>query len=230
MNSLRRHWSQLNKRYSSLTTRERQLVAAALVLGPLLIGNALFVDPLRARLIGMENTIATESASAAQLQVEAANLQQQLAIDPDAGRKAELAALTSERDKLDERLRQLGSALVRPDEMNALLEGLLARHPGLRLLSLKTQAPQSVLQRADGAKEGVKEGEVAERTFDLYRHGVEIRLEGSYGQLQAYLAQLEKLPQHLLWGQLSYRVIDYPRAEMTLTVYTLSPDRTWLAL
>ena len=42
--------------------------------------------------------------------------------------------------------------------------------------------------------------------------------------------QLEKLQQKLLWGQLSYRVIEYPRAELTLTVYTLSPDRTWLAL
>jgi len=59
---------------------------------------------------------------------------------------------------------------------------------------------------------------------------VEIRLEGSYGQLLAYLTQLEKLPQRLLWGQLSYRVIDYPRSEMTLTVYTLSPDKTWLTL
>jgi MSHA biogenesis protein MshJ len=228
MTGLRQIWSRLNERYSSLTGRERQLVAAALVLGPLLIGNALFVDPLRARLDGLENTIATESASAAQLQAEAANLQQQLAIDPDAGRKAELAALNGERDKLDERLRQLGSALVRPDEMNGLLEGLLARLPGLRLISLKTLAPQSVLRREEGSKEG--EAKAAERTFDLYRHGVEIRLEGNYGQLQAYLAQLEKLPQHLLWGQLSYRVIDYPRAEMTLTVFTLSPDRAWLAL
>lgn len=226
MNGLRQTWFRLNERYSSLAKRERQLVAVALILGPLLIGNALFVDPLRARLNGTENTIATESASAAQLQAEAANLQQQLAIDPDAGRKAELAALSGERDKLDEQLRQLGSALVRPEEMNALLERLLARHPGLRLLSLKTLAPQSALGRVDVAKEG----ETAERSFDLYRHGVEIRLEGSYGQLQAYLAQLEKMPQHLLWGQLSYRVIDYPKAEMTLTVYTLSPDRSWLAL
>lgn len=228
MNSLRQLWSRLNERYSSLAKRERQLVAVALVLGPLLIGNALFLDPQRARINGVENTIATESVSAAQLQAEAANLQQQLSIDPDAGRKAELAALNGERDKLDERLRQLGSALVRPDEMNGLLEGLLARNPGLRLLSLKTLAPQSVLQGDAAAKEG--EAKLAERTFDLYRHGVEIRLEGNYGLLQAYLAQLEKLPQHLLWGQLSYSVIDYPRSEMTLTVYTLSPDRTWLAL
>ena len=78
----------------------------------------------------------------------------------------------------------------------------------------------------------VKAGDAkpVERSFDLYRHGVEIRLEGSYGQLQAYLAQLEKLQQKLLWGKLEYRVIDYPKAELTLTVYPLSPDRTWLAL
>lgn len=228
MNSVRQFWSRLNERYLSLAKRERQLVALAVVLGPLLIGHTLFVDPQRTRAKGMEGTIATESATAAQLQAEAANMQQQLATDPDAGRKAELAALIGERDKLDAQLNQAGSALVRPEDMNGLLESLLARHPGLRLISLKTLAPQSVLGSAEVAKEG--EGKPPERTFDLYRHGVEIRLEGSYGLLQAYLSQLEKLPQHLLWGQLSYRVIDYPRAEMTLTVYTLSPDRTWLAL
>ena len=94
-------------------------------------------------------------------------------------------------------------------------------------VSLKTLAPQSVLPVGE-----VKAGDAkpVERSFDLYRHGVEIRLEGSYGQLQAYLAQLEKLQQKLLWGKLEYRVIDYPKAELTLTVYTLSPDRTWLAL
>jgi len=29
---------------------------------------------------------------------------------------------------------------------------------------------------------------------------------------------------------LNYQVVEHPRAEMTLTVYTLSPERTWLAL
>lgn len=225
--SLRQSWSRLNDRYLALSRRERILVALALVLGPLMIGYSLFVDPQNARLKVMETTLASDGATAVRLQAEAANLQQQLAIDPDAGRKADLSALNGERDKLDEQLRQFSSVLVRPEQMNGLLESLLARQVGLRLLSLKTLAPQSVLP-----VEEVKEGQAkpVERSFDLYRHGVEIRLEGGYGQLQAYLSQLEKLQQKLLWGQLNYRVIDFPRAELTLTVYTLSPDRTWLAL
>lgn len=228
MKLLRQHWTRLNERYLTLSQRERMLVALAVVLGPLLIGHSLFLDPMRARVKGLENGVAAQSASAAQLQAEVINLQQQLKIDPDAGRKAELAALIGERDKLDEQLRQFGTVLVRPEEMNGLLERLLVRNAGLRLVSLKTLAPQSVLQPGDAAKEG--DGKPVERSFDLYRHGVEIRLEGSYGQLQSYLAQLEKLQQRLLWGQLRYRVVDYPKAELTLTVYTLSPDKTWLAL
>ena len=225
--SLRQSWSRFNARYAALSRRERALVALAVVFGPLLIGYSLFVDPQSARRKVMEANLATEKATVARLQAEAANLQQQLSIDPDAGRKADLAALNAERDKLDEQLRQFSSVLVRPEEMNGLLERLLVRHAGLRLVSLKTLAPQSVLPVGE-AKEG--EAKPAERSFDLYRHGVEIRLEGSYGQLQAYLAQLEKLQQKLLWGKLEYRVIEYPRAELTLTVYTLSPDRTWLTL
>jgi MSHA biogenesis protein MshJ len=228
MNALRRQWNQLCLRYAALSRRERLFVALALVLGPLLIGNALFVDPQWSRSKAMQNGIATDSASLTAMQTQAASLQQELSIDPDAGKKAELAALVAQRGELDAQLRQQGSTLVRPEDMNGLLESLLARQSGLRLISLKTQAPQSVLRDKEAVKE--TEGKPVERSFDLYRHGVEIRLEGSYGQLQAYLAQLEKLPQRLLWGQLSYRVIDYPRSEMTLTVYTLSPDKTWLTL
>lgn len=228
MNVLSQQWNILSRKYAALSRRERLLVALALVLGPLLIGNALFVDPQFSRSKALQNGIATQSATLATMQTQVASLQQELNIDPDAAKKAELATLVAQREQLDEQLRQVGSALVRPEAMNGLLEGLLVRHSGLRLISLKTQAPQSVLSEKEPAKEA--DGKPVERFFDLYRHGVEIRLEGSYGQLQAYLAQLEKLPQRLLWGQLSYRVIDFPRSEMTLTVYTLSPDKTWLTL
>ena len=228
MNALRLYWNRLGSRYMALSRRERVLVALAMILVPLLIGNTLFVDPQWSRSKVMQNSIATQSTMLASLRTQAANLQQELSIDPDAGKKAELAELNAQRVQMDEQLRQVGSALVRPEDMNGLLESLLARHGGLRLVSLKTLAPQSVLREKEGAKEA--DGKPVERSFDLYRHGVEIRLEGNYGQLQAYLAQLEKLPQRLLWGQLSYRVIDYPRSEMTLTVYTLSPDKTWLTL
>lgn len=232
MKSLLERLERLQQRYAALSRREKLLLALGLVLGPLLIGNALFVEPQWKRARNQEKEFAASQGSLAELQTQAGSLQQQLGSDPDAAKKAELRTLTAGAAQLDAQLHEFGSTLVPPEQMNALLQGLLARQAGLRLISLKTLAPLSVLGDKEKQKDQPKEpqGKQAERVFDLYRHGVEIRLEGGYDDLQAYLVQLEKLPQRLLWGELAYRVIEYPRAEMRLTVYTLSSDRTWLAL
>ena len=229
MSGLQKRWQRLNERYLARSRRERGLIAIALIAGPFLIGKSLFVDPLSMQRKALEANVGKQLLSEAEMQAQLTTLRQQMDQDPDAGRKAELTALLADRERLDKQIREFGAALVPPQEMNDLLERLLARQSGLRLLSLKTLAPQSVIagEQAMGKANG---GQPAERVFDLYRHGVELRVEGGYRELQSYLAQLEKLDKHLLWGNLNYRVREYPRAEMTLTVYTLSPERTWLAL
>lgn len=221
----------LNDRYKAFSRREKIMVAAALVITPLLLGEALLVSPLSDRNKGVARSVAQQSSTLAELQAQLVNLQQQMQMDPDAGAKAELAALKADQERLDGELKRLGTTLVPPEEMNTLLERLLARHSGLRLLSLKTLLPQSVLaEKASGEDVAGAAGKPKVRSFDLYRHGVEIRLEGSYAELQAYVTQLEQLQQRQVWGQLQYKVLEYPKAEMSLTVYTLSPDRAWLSL
>jgi MSHA biogenesis protein MshJ len=65
----------------------------------------------------------------------------------------------------------------------------------------------------------------------LYRHGVEITVEGAYGDLMGYLASLETLPgPRLLWGGVKLKVEKHPTVQLSLTVYTLSLDRAWLEL
>lgn len=226
MKNLSLTWKRLNERYATLTRRERLLVAAALVLVPLLVVETLVLDPQRARNRALERSLAQQSASVDELGSQVTSLQQRLLLDPDAGAKAEIAALKAEQQAVESELQRLGTTLVRPEEMNGVLESLLAGHAGLRLISLKTLQPQSVLGGAEAAGAA---GQPAAR-FDLYRHGVELRLEGSFADLQDYLKRLEQLPQRLLWGELQYEVLAYPKAEMRLTVHTLSADRSWLAL
>lgn len=64
----------------------------------------------------------------------------------------------------------------------------------------------------------------------LYRHGVELVLEGSYADLLGYLKAMEALPQRVLWGSASLKVGQHPRTTLTLRVYTLSRDPNWLEL
>lgn len=64
----------------------------------------------------------------------------------------------------------------------------------------------------------------------LYRHGVEITVRGNYLDMIDYMAALESLPTQLFWGGAKLEVDDYPSARLTLTMYTLSLDPTWLKL
>ena len=61
----------------------------------------------------------------------------------------------------------------------------------------------------------------------LYRHGVEVTLRGNYADLHAYLKTLEQLPRRVYWGELKINAQDSPAVVMTLTVYTISLEKTW---
>jgi MSHA biogenesis protein MshJ len=48
--------------------------------------------------------------------------------------------------------------------------------------------------------------------------------------LLRYVTALEKMPAQMFWGEANLSVEKYPDAVFTLTVYTLSLDKTWLAV
>ena len=55
-------------------------------------------------------------------------------------------------------------------------------------------------------------------------------VEGNYHDLQQYLAALEKLPWRMVWGEADFRVDEYPKIVLSLTLYTLSLEKVWLSV
>jgi len=64
----------------------------------------------------------------------------------------------------------------------------------------------------------------------LYRHGVEIVLQGSYPDMVTYMDALESMPTQLFWGKARLDAGAYPNSRLTLTLYTLSLDQKWMQL
>ncbi|AKU21352.1 hypothetical protein [Massilia sp. NR 4-1] len=64
----------------------------------------------------------------------------------------------------------------------------------------------------------------------LYRHGVELVLQGSYLDMLTYMEALEKLPVQLFWGKAHLQAAGYPDLKLSLTLYTLSLDEKWMSL
>lgn len=119
-----------------------------------------------------------------------------------------------------------------PQRIPALLHTLLTRHRGLTLVSMTTLPPRSLIELPPAGKDGAKplEDHAALPGGNLYKHGIEIKLAGGYQDLLAYVAELDASPQKLLRGGISLVVRQHPVSELTLTIYTLSLDTTWLVV
>lgn len=224
------------QRYQALRRRERMLVAVSTLVVVLLGGNALFVAP---------KTSLTEASSQRLMvvQAELASVGQQLrgmggvGQDPDAEVKRDLANIRRTLADIDTQLAQTQSALVPPEQMVVFLENILVRSRGLRLVNMRTLPISGVLDapKDEAAKSGTAAASASaagtgREMEHLFRHGVELTIEGAYPELLAYLAEVERSPQRLLWSRAQLSVEQHPRAVLKLTVYTLSLDRKWLVI
>lgn len=142
---------------------------------------------------------------------------------PNAALQASLARLKLSYSNQEPQIQAAQKNLVMARDMSLFLQNLLAGNKGLQLLSLETLAPEPLVNPADKAK-------VVETGVSLYKHGVKLRLSGTYRELMAYLADIEQSPQRVLWGDMKISVSNHPQVILTLTVYTLSLDKAWMTL
>lgn len=225
---MKSQWLKVAARYDALQLRERCLVAAAVLGGIVLVGYSLFVEPALKRAQLAERGVAESRMQISNAQAQGVVLQESR-LHPDTAARAELDGLKKQLSELAGRLEIMESSLVPPQRMTGLLEEMIGRKTGLRLLALKTLPVAPLLEKKAGP-------DVAAKAVDkpvipssgLFRHGVEIRLEGGYQELSAYLERLEQSKLKLLWSSVELSAENHPKLVLTLTVFTLSLDRAWL--
>ncbi|HSQ05106.1 MAG TPA: hypothetical protein VLN59_13770, partial [Burkholderiales bacterium] len=212
--------------------RERLLLAACAAVVLVYAYSFLFIQPLltaKARLVrDIEQSRSTAQTFTSLM--KSAPTQ----VDPGAARRAYRDQLRVKVGNLDKEMQGLQKSLVPPQEVAKLLEGVLARHRQLQLVSLHKLPVQrldsapapSPAKGAAATKDGKGVSVVVERA--MYQHSFELIVQGSYSDLHDYLSQLEKLPWQMFWGRISVDASAFPRLTATITVHTLSLDKAWL--
>lgn len=232
---MKRLWEKHSAKFDAMSLRERALVAIAALALIVLLGETVFVEPLLAKQKNHQQQIDRQSAELSAIQGQLAALQPRLK-DPDAGNRAALAQARNEIAAIDARLKGMEKTLVAPDKVAVLLEDILRHNRGLKLVALRTLPVSTLVERKDGKPDAGAKGESAARPdpggteASIFKHGVEITVQGSYGELLAYLSQLEQLPQQMFWSKVRLKVDEYPKTTLSLTVYTLSLDKAWLVV
>jgi MSHA biogenesis protein MshJ len=154
--------------------------------------------------------------------------------DPDAASRERIAQAGSRMRALEATLRASQQGLVPPERMTQLLEAMLDRSRGLKVVSLRTLPATALLDRqraADVASVSAADAAAA-ATADagVYKHGVELTLEGSYADLLNYLEQMERLPTRMFWSKAVLDGNAHPRLLLTISIFTLSLEAAWLSV
>lgn len=221
-------WNRLKERFDKFNDRERLSVVVAGVVVVVGLGFLLAIDGALSRQKVLRDSVARQQTELSQLQAQSAELVRTLSRDPDAASRERIEQLRAELNDYDTELRGVQQGLVAPERMVRLLEGMLAGNSPVRLVSLKT-LPVSSLIEPTAAAEGAAPVPAGDKKL-VYKHGIELTVEGSYPELVEYQGRLEKLPWRMFWAQSRLDASDYPRVRLTLTLYTLSLDKAWLVV
>jgi MSHA biogenesis protein MshJ len=218
---VKEQWQKLAARFDALGQRERILALVGGLVGLILLFYLLALDSavVAKKRLTQQTLEARQGLALLQQQLKA----QQGRADPDAARRSERDALRKQLADVDKTMAQVQRGLVPPERTAKLLEEVLARSRGLQLVSLRTLPVQRFDPRGPGA-----ETKELHPERQLYQHGFEITLQGSYAELHEYLNRVEQLPWQMFWSRISMNSEDHPQLTFTLTVQTLSLSKAWL--
>jgi MSHA biogenesis protein MshJ len=210
----------------SFSLRERALIFFAIAALVVSLVDSLFLEPLLNKQKIISAQVVQQQEKMKEVQAQIANLVQAQQADAKSPQRERIRALRQQISDGDAYLKSRRDKLVPPEKMAQLLEQVLNKNGQLQLVALDT-LPVSLL--VEPSIDTVA-AQMVSSEKQIYKHGVKITVRGSYADLMQYLTALEKLPTQMFWGVAKMDVVQYPTAELSLTLYTLSLDKTWLQI
>jgi MSHA biogenesis protein MshJ len=237
---------QWKDRYDALSLRERGLV----MLGVLALTHTLWnLGPMRL-LHKQQNKLLTEiQQSQKNIRDIDSRIQMISAEFAPGGESAALTrikSLKSEIQRINQVKKDVTVGFIRPRQMVEVLKGLLNKEPGLKLVSFKSLDAEPLFANKEGDGKNVANSRAAASTPtakpstdgqpvmqsypEVYKHGVVIQFQGDYQSTVEYLQSLESLPWKFYWDGMAYEVQEYPKALITINVFTLSLEKGWIGV
>ena len=212
-------WQELNVWFSARAARERLVVLfAALVLFS--YGWQLLVRDSLTAFIATQTLRSTQlSQQQSLLQAQYDDLSRIAEADPNALLKQTIGRLSAQNERLDFEIEALSGKLVLPAEMAGVLSRVMADQPGVTLVGMTNRPPESLFFRTSGDENS---------PLVIYKHGIELTLQGSYLDVLRYLAAIENLGVRFFWESVEYEVKAYPLGEVAIEVFTLSTQEQLL--
>lgn len=213
-------------RVDGFSLRERALIFAAAAFLLVSLIDSLFLNPLLQKQRDLAAQVVQQQEKMKEVQAQITGLLAARQADANSPQRERVRQLRQQLAEGDAYLKARRDKLVPPEKMAEVLEQVLNKNSRLQLVALDTLPVSLLIEPAADAAAP----QPAATEKNIYKHGVQITVRGSYADLLQYLTALEHLPTQMFWGVAKMNVVQHPTAELTLTLYTLSLDKTWLQI
>jgi len=222
---MKRYWDLARAKIDGMSLRERALIflAAAFVL--VAAADTALLAPLLEKQKALSAQVVQQQEKTKELQAQMQALMQARSDNERSPLRARLEQLGRQLQEQEGYLQSRSERMVEPDRMAGLLEQVLNRNGKLRLVELKTLPVSPLLEKH---RSPAADAPAAQK--QIFKHGIQVTVRGGYLDMLRYLAALEEMPERMFWGEIGMSVEKYPDAVLTLTLYTLSMDKTWLTV
>ncbi len=217
---MRRHIDNVVQRVDALTLRERALIFATLMIIVVASWYAALMQPLANREQAVQAELETVRKRLETLNGSMQAAAVRLGADPHSDTRVLIARIRAQLEQLDAELQMFTADLIAPAEMAYVLEDVLRRQNKLRLLGVRHLGAEPLTAGPEDS------GDAA----DLYKHSVELELEGRYLDCLAYVRELEALPWRFFWERFELEVETFPRNRIRILVHTLSLEEEWIGV
>ncbi len=207
----------LTEKFNTLSIRERVICLSTLLVVIWGAWDNFVYQPISAEKKRLDIELSTLEIELSANQQAGIQIEALGRIDPNTTNRELLKQARKDLIKLKQQLNIGDKKFVPAYLMTTVLQDILQKNHGLKLLQLETLPVTTLLD-----KEPINSG--------IYRHGLSITLSGNYFNTLKYLKSLESLPWRFNWGSIEYKVIEYPAAITTIHIYTLSFEENWLGL
>ena len=217
------------KKFNTLSLRERGVISVMCAVIIIATLDSIFFEPLFSRKQVFEQKLAQMEEESQSLQSSMMAQIENASNNSNSTVKSRLATLKQQLNELDVFLKIEQQQFIQPDQMVQILETMLIKNRKLQLVALNNLPIQPLADKTSSSDQSDLSAQAIDETEALiYKHSVEIKVQGKYLDLLEYIADLESISARIFWERANLRVENYPIATLILTVYTLSLDKTWL--
>lgn len=220
----------VSTKFAALNARERWMVFFAGLALVYAVLSSLLMGPVQRQQQQMQTEMAQSSAQLADIAQQVATVSEHPVMSVDESNTQKIAQLNAKIHAQQTEMSALQDTLVSPAQMPGLLKDLIEHHASLRLIDMKTLPPENFLTAQPITAQDTEATQTHSGQPLIYRHAITMTLAGNYMELMRYAQALQAMSAQVLWDKAVLVAKTYPENELTITVYTLSLDATWLSI